>query len=111
SVAGDLANWMIPGKLTPGMGGGMELAQKANHVIVVSRHLDKHGKGKLVPECTLPLTARNCVGTLITERALFRRNDGKFKLCSIHPDQSVESALEGISAEIEVIPDLEEWDA
>ncbi|MCB2153438.1 hypothetical protein KQI84_01005 [bacterium] len=109
SLRGDLANWMIPGKLTPGMGGGMELAQKANHVLVVSRHLDKKGRGKLVPECTLPLTAPQCVDTLVTDRALFRRIDGWMTLCSVHPDHTEETALEGIAADVRVADDLEPW--
>ena len=109
SLHGDLANWMIPGKLTPGMGGGMELAQKANHVLVVSRHLDKKGRSKIVPQCTLPLTARECVSTLVTERALFRRRDGLMTLCSVHPDHSEDSALEGIACDVRVADELEPW--
>ncbi len=108
SMAGDLANWMIPGKLTPGMGGGMELAQKARHVIVVSRHLDKHGRGKLVEECTLPLTATGCVSTLITERAVFRRTNGRMTVCSIHPDHTPDSVKEGI-ANVALADELEPW--
>jgi 3-oxoacid CoA-transferase B subunit len=111
SLEGDLANWMIPGRLTPGMGGGMELAQKARRVVVVSRHLDKHGRGKLVERCSLPLTAPRCVDTLITERAVFRRVEGRLALASVHPDHSVESALEGIECEVgRVSKDLERWE-
>lgn len=110
SVNGDLANWKIPGKLTPGMGGGMELAQKANHVLVISHHLDKHGRGKLVPKCSLPLTAPGCVGTLVTERAVFRRVDGRMKLTSIHPDFDHKSALEGIDADVPTAEKLEPWE-
>jgi 3-oxoacid CoA-transferase B subunit len=110
SLAGDLANWMIPGRLTPGMGGGMELAQKARRVIVVSRHLDKHGRGKLVPACTLPLTARSCVSTLITERAVFRRLGGVMRLVAIHPAHSVESALEGMPSGLGLVGNLEHWE-
>lgn len=93
SVTGDLANWMIPGKLTPGMGGGMELAQKARRVVVVSRHLDRRGRCKVVERCSLPLTAPRCVDTLITERAVLRRaEDGRLALVSVHPDHDVGSA-------------------
>ncbi len=109
SLEGDLANWMIPGKLTPGMGGGMELAQKARRVLVVSRHLDKKGNGKLVENCRLPLTARRCVDVLITERAVFRRIDGRLRLAAVHPDQTVESAREGMPAGLEVLSPLEDW--
>lgn len=109
SVAGDLANWIIPGKSTPGMGGGMELAQKARRVVIVSRHLDKSGKGKLVAKCSLPLTAAACVHTLITERAVFRRVDGAMTLTSVHPSHTIESALEGIDADVAVAAHLEAW--
>ncbi len=109
SVEGDLANWMIPGKLTPGMGGGMELAQKANCVIVVSRHADKRGRGKLVPACTLPLTGKACVDALITEKAVFRRRDGQMALVSVHPDADVSSVLEPIAAPVQVANPLEPW--
>jgi len=109
SAAGDLANWMIPGKLTPGMGGGMELAQKARHVLIVSRHADKQGSPKLVEKCTLPLTAAACVGTLITERAVFRKKQGQLTLASLHPDHTVESALEGVNFNVPVQDKLEAW--
>ncbi len=109
SMKGDLANWMIPGKLTPGMGGGMELAQKARRVVVVSRHLDKKGNGKLKTECSLPLTASGCVDHLITERAYMRRDNGQFRVVSIHPDHTPESALEGMPEELKVSDSLEAW--
>ena len=96
SVEGCLANWKIPGKLTPGMGGGMELAQKANRVLVLSRHLDKKGRGKLVGECSLPLTAPRCVDAMITDRAVFRRIEGRMQLVSVPPGGSVELAMAGI---------------
>lgn len=110
SIEGDLANWKIPGKLTPGMGGGMELAQKANHVLVISRHTDKHGRGKLVSKCSLPLTARACVGTLVTDKAVFRRVEGRMQLASVHPKSSVEEAMESIDAEVRVAEELEDWE-
>ncbi len=111
SVEGDLANWKIPGKLTPGMGGGMELAQKANHVLVISHHLDKRGRGKLVQRCKLPLTAPRCVGTLVTDRAVFRRVDGRMQLASVHPDYDISGALEGVDADVPVAESLEPWEA
>ena len=110
SVSGDLANWMIPGKLTPGMGGGMELAQKAKRVIVVSRHLDKRGRGKLVDTCTLPLTAGHCVDTLITERALFRKKGGQMVLSGLAPSVTIEMALEGVPECVDIAPELEKWE-
>ncbi len=111
SVSGDLANWIIPGRLTPGMGGGIELAQKARRVIVVSRHLDKRGRGKLVETCALPLTAKGCVDTLITERALFRRTGGAMVLTSVAPGETVETATQGIPENVGVASALEPWEA
>jgi 3-oxoacid CoA-transferase B subunit len=70
SEKGDLANWLIPGEYAPGIGGGMELAQKAKRVIVATAHTDRDGKPKIVKECTLPLTARSCVSLIITELAV-----------------------------------------
>lgn len=100
SLAGDLANWIIPGKLTPGMGGGMEIAQKAKRVMVVSSHFDKQGKPKFVKQCSLPLTAPACVDTLVTERGVFRKKEGKLTLCDIQPGHTVMSALEGIEFDV-----------
>ena len=67
---GDLANWTIPGKFTPGVGGGMELAQKARRVVVLSTHLDKRGNSKIVSQCSLPLTAPRCVDRVYTDMAV-----------------------------------------
>ncbi|MGD8188365.1 CoA-transferase subunit beta [Brevibacillus ginsengisoli] len=69
-VTGNLANWIIPGERVHGIGGGMELAQRAKKVIVLMKHLDPQGKSKIVKRCTYPLTAKACVHLIITERAV-----------------------------------------
>lgn len=67
---GDLANWTIPGKMTPGIGGGMELAQKSQNVVVLTTHTTKTGDAKILPQCNLPLTAPACVSKIITDLAV-----------------------------------------
>jgi 3-oxoacid CoA-transferase subunit B len=70
SQTGDLANWKIPGKFSPGAGGGIELAQKAQRVVVLTTHTDRNGQPKLLSQCTLPLTARACVDRIFTDLAV-----------------------------------------
>lgn len=70
SKQGDLANWIVPGKFAPGIGGAMELAQKAKKLIITTTHTTKNGAPKLLDECTLPLTAPSCVDMIITELAV-----------------------------------------
>lgn len=70
SEQGDLANWIVPGKRIPGIGGAMELAKKAKKVIVLMSHSNKNGDPKILTECSLPLTAKNCVSMIITDMAV-----------------------------------------
>jgi acetate CoA/acetoacetate CoA-transferase beta subunit len=83
SERGDLANWIVPGKKVPGIGGAMDLAMKAKKVVVLMSHLDKYGRSKLVKECSLPLTAKRCVDLVITDMGVFKIADQQLILTDI----------------------------
>lgn len=93
SKQGDLANWIVPGKKVPGMGGAMELAQKARKVAVLMTHTDKNGISKIVEECTLPLTAAKCVDLIITDLAVFHIIQGSLTLTERFAPHSVDEIV------------------
>ena len=96
---GDLANWMIPGKLTPGMGGAMDLIVGAKKVILAMEHTAK-GSPKILKKCTLPLTAKGQVNMIITEMGVMEITDKGIVLKEIHPEFTVEQVQEATEAQL-----------
>lgn len=88
---GNLANWQIPGRFTPGVGGGIELAQKARRVVVLSTHTDRKGRPKLLERCSLPLTAEACVSRIITDLAVIDVTPEGFALRELADGTSLEA--------------------
>jgi 3-oxoacid CoA-transferase subunit B len=89
---GDIANWMIPGKMIKGMGGAMDLVAGVKKIIVVMEHTSKNGDPKFIPSCTLPLTGKNVVDMVITDLCVFQRldHDSPFKLIELAPGVTAE---------------------
>ncbi|MBW2094241.1 MAG: 3-oxoacid CoA-transferase subunit B [Deltaproteobacteria bacterium] len=106
SETGDLANWIIPGKFSPGIGGGMELAQKSKRLIVTMNHTDRKERPKILRKCTLPLTAKGCVDTIITDLAVIDVTNDGLVLREIAEGVKADEVLEKTGAPL-IIPEQE----
>ena len=108
---GDLANWMIPGKMVKGMGGAMDLVAGAKRVIVIMTHTSKYGESKLLSQCSLPITGKKCVNHVLTELGWFDiihdgEGNSKMLLTEIAKDVTVEEIRAKTEAYFEVAEDL-----
>ncbi|OJY64283.1 MAG: succinyl-CoA--3-ketoacid-CoA transferase [Sphingobium sp. 66-54] len=104
SEAGDIANWMIPGKMIKGMGGAMDLVAGVKKIIVVMEHVSKNGSAKFIPACTLPLTGKNVVDMIVTDLCVFQRADHQspFRLVELAPGVTAEEVAARTTAKYEV---------
>ncbi|MBT4584138.1 MAG: CoA transferase subunit B [Phycisphaerae bacterium] len=102
SQEGDIANWMIPGKMIKGMGGAMDLVAGVNKVVVIMDHVTRKGDPKLIPTCTLPLTGLRCINMIITDLCVMEMNEEKrrFEIIELAPDVTIDEVLEKTTAEV-----------
>jgi 3-oxoacid CoA-transferase subunit B len=105
SEKGDIANWMIPGKMVKGMGGAMDLVANTRRVIVAMEHAVK-GEAKIVRECTLPLTGKGVVKTIVTDLAYFEVTPDGLLLKEIAPDTSLDDLRKLTAAPFQTVPNI-----
>lgn len=105
---GNLANWMIPGKMVKGMGGAMDLVAGTKYVIVCMQHKNKEGKSKILKKCTLPLTGVKCINKVVTDLAVMDFTENGFVLKERAPGVSVEEIIKSTEAKLIVEGDIPE---
>lgn len=110
SENGDLANWMIPGKLVKGMGGAMDLVHGAKRIVVITDHVNKNGEPKILKECSLPLTGKGVVNRIITDRAVLDVTPEGLKLIEIAEGFTVEEIQQATEPTLIIADDLKKMD-
>jgi 3-oxoacid CoA-transferase subunit B len=105
---GDIASYMIPGKLVKGMGGAMDLVAGADNIVVTMTHANKHGQSKILKKCTLPLTGANCIKKVVTDLAVMEIKNGKIHLVERAPGVSVAEIISKTEADLVIDGEIPE---